>query len=349
MTPEGWVRTGARNLITDVPGIEVGEAHDQGVMTGVTVVLPKGRAQAGVSVMGGAPGTRETDALEPHNLVGSLDAVVLAGGSVYGLAAADGVTAWLAARGRGYVIPGSDLVAPVVPAAILFDLLNGGNKDWGEVPPYRDLGFRACAAAGAGVTLGNAGAGYGAVAGAYKGGQGTASAISAQGFTVGAIVAVNAVGSPVIPGTQTLWAFALEQQGEMGNQHPPVLPVGGISLGLPEDMKRPGGTRENTTIGVIATDAALSPGEAKRLAIMAQGGYARALRPSHTGFDGDVVFALSTGAMPLPEPRALGLLALGSLAADVMTRAVGRAVFEAQSLGRWRAYRELHGKPIGHG
>lgn len=349
MTPSDRPRPGARNLITDVTGIEIGEAHDPRAMTGVTVVLPHGRAQAGVSVMGGAPGTRETDALEPHNLVGSLDAVVLSGGSVFGLAAAEGVTSWLAARGRGFVIRGANLVAPVVPAAILFDLTNGGEKAWGEDPPYRILGQRACEAAGLAVTLGNAGAGYGALAGAYKGGQGSASVVTRDGFTLGAIVAVNAVGSPVIPGTGTLWAFALEQEGEMGNQGPPELPVGGISLGLPEDMKRPGGARENTTIGVIATDAALSSGEAKRLAVMAQGGYARALRPSHTVFDGDVVFALSTGAKPLPEPRAGALLGLGSLAADVMTRAVGRAVFEARSLGPWRAYRDVHRRPIGHG
>ncbi|HMP63030.1 MAG TPA: P1 family peptidase, partial [Phenylobacterium sp.] len=198
----GPARPGARNLITDVPGLSVGQAHDEAVRTGVTVILPEARAVAACDVRGGGPGTRETDALDPHNLVEAVDAVVLSGGSVYGLAAADGVAAWLGARRRGYGlvttagVPGS----PVVPAAILYALANGGDKGWGEAPPYRALGRAAAVAAGPAVALGTAGAGYGALAGRLKGGVGSASAVTHDGFTVGALAAVNSFGSVVAPG-----------------------------------------------------------------------------------------------------------------------------------------------------
>src|ERR1700754_154606 len=194
--------SGLRNLITDVPGLRIGQAHDAAVRTGVTVILPDERAVCACDVRGGAPGTRETDALAPENLVEAVDAVVLSGGSVYGLAAADGVVAWLGARGRGYGMAPDAAVppSPVVPAAILFDMANGGDKGWAEEPPYRVLGRAAVGAASDTFALGRAGAGYGAMAGSLKGGTGSASIVSGDGISVGALVAVNSWGSVVAPG-----------------------------------------------------------------------------------------------------------------------------------------------------
>jgi L-aminopeptidase/D-esterase-like protein len=318
---------GARNLITDVLGLRVGQAHDASVRTGVTVILPDDRAVCACDVRGGAPGTRETDALAPENLVDAVDAVVLSGGSVYGLAAADGVAAWLGARGRGYglsALPGVP-VSPVVPAAILFDLANGGDKAWGETPPYRAMGMAAVACAAEAFELGVAGAGYGAMAGALKGGIGSASVVAADGFTVGAIVAVNSFGSVTAPGGRTFWAAPYEIAGEFGG-----LGAAGLAA-APEDWglaKAPGASR-NTTIACVATDVALTPAQAKRVAIMAQDGLARAIRPVHAPFDGDVVFAISTARRPMPPPADYAVARLGSLAADCLARAVARAVFEA--------------------
>lgn len=333
-------RPGPLNLITDVPGIAVGNAEDHGVLTGVTVVLPDGRAVAAVSQRGGAPGTRETDALAPENLVDAVDAVVLSGGSVYGLDAAGAVAAELGAVGRGYALAGSSLVAPVVPSAILFDLTNGGDKAWGRNPPYRRLGIAALAAAAGGAfALGNAGAGLGARAGLYKGGLGSASAVTDDGLIVGALVAANAFGSPVIPGTATLWAWPFEQDGELGHQTPP--PKGhSIDLDLPDDTKRGPIGRTNTSIGVVACNAALTPAEARRVAIMASDGYARACRPMHTAMDGDAVFVLATGALTLPDPRPLMVSRIGMIAADCAARALARGVYEARSIGALRSYRD---------
>ncbi len=352
---------GRRNLITDVDGILVGNAEDAGARTGTTVILPDARAVAAVDTRGGAPGTRETDALDASCLVDAVDAVVLSGGSVYGLDAASGVAAWLGAQGRGYEVPGAPIVAPVVPAAILFDLNNGGAKDWGAKdwgakdggakdggaqPPYYALGRDAAAGAGADHALGNAGAGYGARAGAYKGGLGSASITTLDGYQVGALAAVNAFGSPVMPGTGTFWAWAHEQNNELGGQQAPRGPMD-FAPDWPPDTKT--GTAgasgsvagTNTTIGVVATNAALTPAEAKRLAIMAHDGYARALRPIHTPFDGDVIFALATGTTTLGEPRAFSLARLGMLAADTMARAIARGVYEAKTLGDAKAFRSV--------
>ena len=339
MTTTPRLRPGPRNTITDVEGLTVGQAHCATSWTGVTVLLPDARAVAAADVRGGAPGTRETDALNPSGLSVGIDALVLSGGSVYGLDAASAVTVWLAARGRGYVLHGSKLVAPVVPAAILFDLTNGGDKDWGETAPYAELAREACAEASLEMALGNAGAGYGARAGAYKGGLGSASIVTPQGVQVGALAAVNSFGSPVIPGTRTLWAWAWERDREMGGQTPPALPR--QDGPLPPDMKGPAQARTNTTIAIVATNVALTPGQAQRLAVMAQDGMARAIVPVHTPFDGDVVFALSTGRQPLAEPWALSLTALGAMAADCLARAIGRAVYEAEPLGPWPSYRAL--------
>jgi L-aminopeptidase/D-esterase-like protein len=322
-------RPGARNLITDVPGLKVGQAQDAGARTGVTVILPDARAVCAADVRGGAPGTRETDALAPENLVEAVDAVVLSGGSVYGLAAADGVTAWLGARGRGYGLSPDPAVppSPVIPAAILFDLANGGDKAWGEDPPYRALGRAAAIAAGDDFALGTAGAGYGAMAGALKGGIGSASVVASDGATVGAIVAVNSFGSVVAPGGRTFWAAPYEIGAEFGG-----LGAAGLAA-APEDWglaKAPGSLR-NTTIACVAVDVALTPAQAKRVAIMAQDGLARAIRPIHAPFDGDVVFAISTARRPAPREAAdMAVARLGALAADCLARAVARAVFEAR-------------------
>ncbi len=328
-------------MITDVDGIAVGNAHDEKARTGVTVVLPEARAVAASDVRGGGPGTRETDALEPFNLVDAIDAVVLAGGSSYGLDAAGAVAAWLGVRGRGFAMAG-EIVSPIVPGAILFDLTNGGDKSWGEAPPYRELGQKAASAATHDFKLGNAGAGLGAQAGAYKGGLGSASAVTGDGFQVGALAAVNPFGSPVMPGTDAFWAWPMEQAGEFGGKRPPA-DWALAEMDFPPDTKmgaKPGG---NTTIGVVATNAELTPAEAKRLAMMAQDGYARSIRPIHTLFDGDTVFALATAKKALEGPRALQVSRLGQIAADCMARAVARGVFEAESLGAARSYREVFG------
>ena len=332
---------GPLNRITDVDGILVGNAEDALVRTGTTVILPDRPAVAAVDVRGGAPGTRETDVLTPGNLVDSVHALVLSGGSAFGLDAAAAVALWLAAQGRGFAI-GSACV-PIVPSAILFDLLNGGDKAWGDETPYRRLGPAACAGAAKDFALGNAGAGYGAKAGTLKGGLGSASLVGSDGLQLGALVAVNSFGSTVMPGQDCFWAWALEQQGEMGGQPLPrqgirpeadLDPVGGLAAAS---------VSTNTTLAVVATNAALTQAEALRVAIMAQDGLARAIRPVHTPFDGDIVFALSTGLWPMPAERAPALLKIGALAADCLARAVARGVFEATSLGGLPSYRERHG------
>jgi L-aminopeptidase/D-esterase-like protein len=327
MSQKPTAAPGARNLITDVPGLRVGQAHDLAARTGVTVILPDDRAVCAVDVRGGGPGTRETDALAPENLVEAIDAVVLSGGSVYGLAAADGVVGWLGARGRGYGLVGRAgvPVSPVVPGAILYDVANGGDRAWGEDPPYRRLGREAIEAAGLDFALGTAGAGHGAMAGSLKGGTGSASIVAADGVAVGALVCVNSYGSVVAPGGRTFWAAPFELGGEFGGLGSVGLAAGPDDWGL---AKADSGQRMNTTIACVATDVALTPAQAKRVAIMAQDGLARAIRPIHAPFDGDVVFALSTARKPL-EGGDFTIARIGALAADVLARAVARAVFEA--------------------
>jgi L-aminopeptidase/D-esterase-like protein len=318
------IRTGKRNLITDVPGILVGNAEDATINTGASVVVPVKAAVAAVDVRGGAPGTRETELLRPTCLVERIDAICLSGGSAFGLDAASGVMDWLKAQGRGFPVAGFRV--PLVPSAIIFDLNNGGDKQWGDMPPYRDLGRKAAAAAGEHFRLGRAGAGFGARAGALPGGLGSASCVTADGITIGALVAANPVGSVMMPGTDTPWAWALELQNECGGLAPPAKkpdaaenPLIGSKLG------------GHTTIGVVATDAELTKSEAERVAIMAHDGLARAIRPVHTPFDGDTIFVLATGCQALPPDRALALTVLGALAADCVARAIMRAVFEARN------------------
>ena len=332
------ITKGKRNLITDVAGLAVGNAEDFDIRTGVTVVLADAPAATAVDVRGGAPGTCDTEALDPASLVDGVDGLVLAGGSAFGLDAVGGVRSYLQSLGRGFEIaPGLPRV-PIVSGAILFDLASGGNKDWGEDPPYRRLGRLAAERAGLDFALGNAGAGLGAVAGSYKGGLGSASVVSEDGFTLGALVAVNAVGSPLIPGTDVFWAWAFEQDGEFGGRRPGAIPpLAGV---LPADMKGAVKPGANTTIAIVATDAALTRIELKRLAIMAADGFARSLRPVHTPFDGDLVYAVSTARRPLTDPRPLAVLRLGTLAADTMARAIARGVFEATTLGNSVSYRD---------
>jgi L-aminopeptidase/D-esterase-like protein len=323
-------RPGPRNLITDVPGLKVGHATSESVRTGITAVLCEAGWAAAVDVRGGGPGTRETDSLASENLVGRAHAVVLAGGSVFGLAAADGVAAWLSTRGSGLQLsPGTPSI-PIVPCAVLHDLANGGDKNWGLAPPYRDLGVSAADAAQPDFALGSVGAGRGALAGFRKGGIGSAS-LSFDGIVVGALVAVNSVGSVMMPDDKTYWAWAFELDEEFGGGGPPRGPMD-LSDPAPDDARlaaigrlRPG---VNTTIAVIACNAGLSTAECKRIAVMAQDGIARAVRPAHTPFDGDTVFALASAEVALVDQvlRAAQIGRIGSAAADCLTRAIARAV-----------------------
>ncbi len=331
------IKPGPRNLITDVPGLKVGNAEDAEARTGVTVLLPDTPVTASVDVRGGGTGTRDIGTLEPGARATDMHALVLSGGSVFGLAAADGVANWLAGQGRGLAVRGATV--PIVPAAILFDLDNGGDKEWGNAPPYHDLGERAAASAAETFGLGNIGAGYGArCADGSKGGLGSASIVDdASGATVGALAAANPYGSAVIPGTATLHAWMYEQNGEMGGQTPPrgAIPAADLDYRLAADRTHA------TTLVAVATDAILNKVEAQRVAIMAQNGMARALRPVHTPFDGDIVFALSTGRQPLPDP-ANDVARIGMHAADCVTRAIGRAFYEAATLGAFQAYRQRY-------
>jgi D-aminopeptidase len=313
-----------RNLITDVAGVLVGHAHDARLASGVTAIIFEEPAVASVDVRGGAPGTRETDLLEPHRTVERIDAVVLSGGSAFGLDAGTGVQAYLREQGRGFAI--GDVRVPLVPGAVLFDLLNGGDKDWGRFPPYRDLGYAAASAAGAAFALGTAGAGFGATTVNRKGGLGSASALTGRGHTVGALVAVNACGSVIVGNGPHFWAAPFELVDEFGGI--------GFPARLPPAALTPfakGGVGENTTIAVVAADTALTKAQAKELAIMAQDGLARAIYPAHTTLDGDTVFAAATGRRSLADP-VKELTELGAAAANVLARAVARAVFEAVAL-----------------
>lgn len=334
-------RPGPKNTLTDVTGVTVGCAEDQRVRTGVTVIVPDQRAVCAIDVRGGGPGTRESDALAAENLAGAIDAIVLSGGSVYGLGAADGVTAAMGAEGKGFGLidmPGV-LRSPVIPAAILYDLANGGDKAWKDAPPYAALGRAAYAARGSVVPPGNAGAGFGAMAGALKGGQGSASIVDA-GLTVAALACVNSWGSATMPNARAFWAWPFEIDGEFGGVRPDpnAAPFDPADWGRAKFNPQP---RANTTLCVIATDATLTPAECKRLAQMASAGLARAIRPVFAPFDGDVVFALATAAEPTPEPRPLTLAKLGALAADCAARAIARGVYGASSLGGAPAWRDL--------
>ena len=313
-----------RNLITDVAGITVGCADDPRLASGVTVALFDEPAVASVSVSGGAPAGRDLECLAPDARIDKVDAILFSGGSGFGLDAASGAQAFLRERGRGYAIGGA--LVPLVPQAICFDLLNGGNKDWGRYPPYREIAYAACELAGADFTLGTAGAGFGATTVNLKGGQGSVSARTPSGHVVGAVAIVNAIGSAVIGDGPHFWAAPFEQGDEFGG------------LGSPQHLGEndrklayKGAAQFATTIAMVATDAVLTKVQANRLATAAHDGLARAINPAHTMSDGDTLFALATGRVPL-EGDAPGMTVLSALAAEVVARATLRAVRAARSV-----------------
>jgi L-aminopeptidase/D-esterase-like protein len=335
-----------RNLLTDVAGVAVGHATDVALGSGVTAIVFDRPATAAVCVLGGAPGGRDTGLLAPEMTVEAVDAIVLSGGSTFGLDAAGGVQAALREMGRGYAV--RDARIPIVPQAIIFDLLNGGNKDWGRFSPYRELGYAAARAAGgdsapaADLALGSVGGGTGATTATVKGGLGSASARTDAGHTVGAIAIVNAVGSPLIGSGPWFWAAPYERDAEFGGL--------GWPARIDTTLRLKGGpgidaTATSTTIGLVATDATLTKAQAHRLAIMAHDGLARAVLPAHAPMDGDTIFAAATGYRPLGEAIP-DLTALGFAATMVMARAIARGVFAATALpvpGGQPAWRDRFG------
>jgi L-aminopeptidase/D-esterase-like protein len=315
------------NLLTDIAGVRVGHADDAALASGVTAVIFDKPAVAAMDVRGGGPGTREGALLDLANTVERIDAIALAGGSAFGLEAGGGVQAWLAEKGRGFAVRGA--IIPIVPGAICFDLLNGGNKQWGRFAPYRDLGFAAAAAADTDFALGSAGTGLGANTANLKGGLGSASAKTDDGLKVAALAVVNAVGTVTVGDGPWFWAAPFEVDGEYGGRGLPPsftpdmlkMRLKGASAATPA---------ENTTLAVVVTDANLTKPQAKRLAMIAQTGFARAIYPVHAPMDGDVVFTAATGEKPI-DPL-VGLTELGMVAANVVARAIARGVFAATAL-----------------
>ena len=330
-----------KNLITDIAGIRVGHADDARLASGVTAVIFDKPVVAAIDIRGGGPGTREDAALDPANTVERIDGIALSGGSAFGLEAGGGVQAYLAEQGRGFVV--RDAVIPIVPGAICFDLLNGGDKAWGRFAPYRDLGYRGATAAADDFTLGSVGAGLGATTATFKGGLGSASAKTHSGITVGAIVVVNAVGSVTIGDGPWFWAAPFEQNSEFGGcGMPPSFSPDMLA------MRIKGGpaptSAESTTLAVVATDAVLTKPQAKRLAMIAQTGMARAIYPVHAPLDGDVLFATATCERPI-DPL-VGLTELGMTAANVLARAIARSIFCATALpfaGALPAWKDRYG------
>ncbi|MET4387735.1 L-aminopeptidase/D-esterase-like protein [Bradyrhizobium sp. F1.4.3] len=316
-----------KNLLTDIDGVRVGHAEDAKVASGTTAIIFDSPAVAAIDVRGGGPGTREGALLDLASTVERVDAIALSGGSAFGIDAGGGVQAWLAEQGRGFRV--HEALIPLVPGAILFDLLNGGDKAWGRFAPYRDLGYAAAVSAGTEFALGSVGAGLGATTATFKGGLGSASAVTTDGIKVAAIIAVNAVGSATVGDGPWFWAAPFEVNGEFGGH--------GLPDNFTDDMLRmriKGGPaaseRENTTIGVVVTDAVLTKPQAKRLAMIAHTGFARAIYPVHAPTDGDVLFAAATCAKPI-EP-VVGLTELGMVAANVVARAIARGVYSAAAL-----------------
>jgi L-aminopeptidase/D-esterase-like protein len=316
-----------KNLLTDISGVLVGHADDATLASGATAVIFDKPVVAAIDVRGGGPGTREAALLELANTVERIDAIALAGGSAFGLETGAGMQAWLAERGRGFAV--RDAIIPIVPGAIVFDLLNGGNKGWGRFAPYRDLGYAAAAAASTDFALGSAGAGLGATTANFKGGIGSASAATPDGVRVAALAVVNAVGSVTVGDGPWFWAAPFEIEGEYGGRGLPA-------SFTPEmlTMRIKGGAAatavENTTLAVVVTDAMLTKPQAKRLAMIAQTGFARAIYPVHAPLDGDVVFAAATCEKPV-EPL-VGLTELGMAAANVVARSIARGVYAAAAL-----------------
>jgi L-aminopeptidase/D-esterase-like protein len=316
--------TGPLNLITDVPGILVGNAADARLASGVTVALFEEPVVASGLALGGAPAHRDAACLEPEMAVERVNAIVLSGGSGFGLDAASGVQAWMRERGIGIQV--GRMHVPVVPQAICFDLLNGGDKDWGRYPPYRELAYAAVEEAAPEFALGSHGGGHGATTVDLKGGLGSASTLTPSGYTIGALVVVNAIGSAVIGEGPHFWAAPFEEAGEFGGL--------GFPATITPAMRRlawKGGPQPGTTIGLIATDARLDKGMAKRLAIAAHLGLAKALNLSHALYDGDTIFSAATGHMPMRDPGH-HVIEICAAATNCMARAVARGVYEATAL-----------------
>jgi len=325
------MRAGKYNLITDVAGLRVGHSQDEDLKSGTSVLLADEENVASAHVMGGAPGTRDIALLQPENTVQSVDALVLSGGSAFGLDAAGGVQAALREQGKGFLV--GDQRVPIVPAAIIFDLINGGNKNWSRFAPYRDLGYEAVATASKQFQLGSVGAGTGAIVGGpgsgIKGGLGSASTVMPNGVTVGAMVVVNALGAPTVGNSKHFWAAPFEIDNEFG-----ALGIGNIGAEEAQELRikfrETQNPRANTTIAIIATDAELTKGEAKRLAIAAHDGFARALWPAHTSFDGDLIFSIATGKSGRKDDMNF-IIDLGPVAAATMSRAIARGIYEAST------------------
>jgi len=316
------MQPGPRNLITDVDGLNVGNAEDDALKSGVTVLIADAPITASVHVMGGAPGTRETDLLAPDKSVAAVDALVLSGGSAFGLDACSGVVEGLRAAGRGFVV--GDARIPIVPGAILFDLLNGGEKAWRQ-NPYPALGRAAFDTASKTFDLGSAGAGAGATTATLKGGLGSASLQLADGITVGAIAAANPVGSVTTPGNRYFYAAPFEIDGEFGGRGPDPSSALGYDWG---QTKLGAGEGTQTTIAIVATNVNLDKAQCQRMAIAAHAGLARAIVPSHTPLDGDLVFATATGTQKLKDPMT-GLAQISHAAALCLTRAIARGIYAA--------------------
>lgn len=326
------------NLLTDIDGVSVGHATDLSLGSGVTAIVFDEPATASGSVLGGAPGGRDVTLLEPGMTVEKVDAFVLSGGSAFGLDAAGGVQAGLRAIGRGF--PVGNVRVPIVPQAILMDLLNGANKDWGLQSPYRDMGFAAFEATKPGsFALGTIGAGTGATTATLKGGLGSASAVSSGGFRIAAIAAVNAMGSATVGSSGHFWAAPFEQQAEFGGLgYPPQFSPADTGLRIK------GIDLTATTIGAVVTDAVLTKAQAHRLSIMAHDGLARAVLPAHLPTDGDTIFSAATNAKPLTGPA--DFMELCHLATVVMARAIARGIYEASALphaGAQPAWRDRFG------
>jgi L-aminopeptidase/D-esterase-like protein len=331
-----------KNRLTDIAGVRVGHADDTALASGVTAVIFDKPAVAAIDIRGGGPGTREGALLDLVNTVERIDGVALAGGSAFGLEAGAGVQAWLAEQGRGLAIRGATV--PIVPGAIIFDLLNGGDKAWGRFGPYRELGYAAAATAQSDFVLGSVGAGLGATTANFKGGLGTASAATPEGVRVAALTVVNAVGSVTVGDGPWFWAAPFEVDGEFGGRG---LPQSFTQQMLTMRLKGSAAATaaENTTLAVVATDADLTKAQAKRLAMMAQTGFARAIYPVHAPLDGDVVFAAATCERPI-DPL-VGLTELGMVAANVVARAIARGVYKATALpfpGAVAAWQDRFGK-----
>ena len=316
-----------KNLLTDIAGVRVGHAQDAALASGVTAVIFDKPAVAALDVRGGGPGTREGALLDLANTVERIDAIALSGGSAFGLEAGGGVLAWLAEQGRGFAVRSA--LIPIVPGAIMFDLLNGGDKAWGRFAPYRDLGYAAAAATSADFALGSAGAGLGATTANFKGGLGSASATTEGGVRVAALAVVNAMGSVTVGDGPWFWAAPFEIGREYGER--------GLPSSFTPDMltmrlkgAAAANAMENTTLAVVVTDADLTKPQAKRLAMIAQTGFARAIYPVHAPLDGDVLFAVATGEKPI-DPL-VGLTELGMVAANAVARAIARGVYTANAL-----------------